>query len=89
MFRSLDHLQGATLFLAKIIFKMFTKFLYINSVLCHHVVLCNSMLLGMRLAMLYHRQAHSQQHTVTQPDMLPQHPFNVKEICECFKMKAP
>jgi len=33
MFRSSDHLQGATLFLAKVILKTFTKFLYINRVL--------------------------------------------------------
>jgi len=36
MFRSLDHPQGATLFLAKITSKTFIKFLYINRVLWQH-----------------------------------------------------
>jgi len=39
MFRSLDHPQGATLFLVKVILKTFTKFLYINRVLWQHI--CN------------------------------------------------
>ena len=31
-----------------------------------------------------HKQAHSQQRTLTQYDMLPQHPVNIKELfCEC------
>jgi len=43
MFRSSDHPQGATLFLAKVILKTFTKsFHYINSVLWQHIVLCKS-----------------------------------------------
>ena len=34
-----------------------------------------------------HGQAHSQQHAITQYDMLPQHPVNIKELfCECFKI---
>jgi len=33
MFRSLDHPQGATLFLVKVTSKTFIKFLYINRVL--------------------------------------------------------
>ena len=33
MFRSLDHPQGASLFLAKVASKTFIKFLYINRVL--------------------------------------------------------
>jgi len=34
----------------------------------------------------HHSQAHSQQRTLTQHDMLPQHPVNIKELfCECFK----
>ena len=33
----------------------------------------------------HHSQAHSQQRTLTQRDMLPQHPINIKELfCECF-----
>ena len=33
----------------------------------------------------HHSQAHSQQRTITQHDMLPQHPVNIKELfCECF-----
>jgi len=52
MFRSLDHPQGAKLFLAKVTLKTFTDFLYISMVLWQHVVLCNSTLLGMRLAMV-------------------------------------
>jgi len=52
MFRSSDHPQGARLFLAKVILKTFTICLYINMVLWQHVVLCNSMLLGMGLAMV-------------------------------------
>ena len=33
----------------------------------------------------HHSQAHSQQRTLTQHDMLPQHPVNIKELfCECF-----
>jgi len=36
MFRSLDHPQGATLFLAKVTSKTFIKFLYINRVLWQH-----------------------------------------------------
>jgi len=40
MFRSLDHPQGAMLFLAKVILKTFTKFHYINCVLWQHIVLC-------------------------------------------------
>ena len=47
MFQSLVNPQGAMLFLAKVLLKTFTKFLYINMVLWQHVVLCNSMLLGM------------------------------------------
>ena len=53
MFRSQDHHQGATLFLAKVILKTFTKqFHYINRVMWQHIVLCKSTLLGMRLAMV-------------------------------------
>ena len=40
MFRSLDHPQGAKLFLAKFTSKTFINFLYINRVLWQHVVLC-------------------------------------------------
>jgi len=33
----------------------------------------------------HHSQAHSLQRTITQHDMLPQHPVNIKELfCECF-----
>jgi len=46
MFRSLDHPQGATLFLAKVTSKTFIKFLYINTVSWQHVVLCKIALLG-------------------------------------------
>jgi len=53
MFRSLDHPQGATLFLAKVTSKTFIKFLYINRVLWQHVLLCKIALLEMRLAMVY------------------------------------
>ena len=53
MFRSLDHPQGATLFLAKVTSKTFIKFLYINRVLWQHVVLCKIALLRMRPAMVY------------------------------------
>ena len=53
MFRSLDHPQGATLLLAKVILKTLTIFLYINRVLWQHVLLCKSALLGMHLAMDY------------------------------------
>jgi len=42
MFRSLDHPHGATLFLAKVILKTFTIFLYINRVLWQHIVLCKN-----------------------------------------------
>jgi len=64
----------------------------VNRVLWQHVVLCKSTLLRMRLAMVcvmshdaHHSQAHSQQCTLTQHDMLPQHPINIKELfCECF-----
>jgi len=52
MFRSLDHPQGATFFLAKITSKPFIKFLYINRVLWQHVVLCKIVLLRMRPAMV-------------------------------------
>jgi len=52
MFRSIDHPQGAMLFLAKVTSKTFIKFLYINRVLWQHVVLCKVALLGMRLAMV-------------------------------------
>ena len=32
-----------------------------------------------------HSQTHSQQRTLTQHDMLPQHPVNILELfCECF-----
>jgi len=53
MFRSLDHPQRATLFLAKVTSKTVIKFLYIKRVLWQHVVLCKSALLGIRLAMVY------------------------------------
>jgi len=53
MFRSLDHPQGATLFLAKFTSKTFIKFFYINRVLWQRVLLCKITLLGMRLAMVY------------------------------------
>jgi len=53
MFRSLDHPQGVTLFLAKVTSKTFIKFLYINRLLWRHVVLCKIALLGMRLVMVY------------------------------------
>ena len=52
MFRSLDHPQGATLFLAKVFSKTFIKFFCITRVLWQHVVLCNFALLGMCPAML-------------------------------------
>ena len=52
MFRSLDHPQGCTLSLAKFTSKTLIKFLYINRVLWQHVLLCNSTLLRMRLAMV-------------------------------------
>ena len=33
----------------------------------------------------HHSQMHSYQHTLTQHDMLPQHPVNIMELfCECF-----
>jgi len=33
----------------------------------------------------HHSQAHSQQRTFTQHDMLPQHPINIRELInECF-----
>jgi len=59
------------------------------------MVLCKSTLLRMRLAMecvvcyvthdAHHSQAHSQQRTLTQYNMLPQHPVNIKALfCECF-----
>ena len=33
----------------------------------------------------HHSQAHSQQPTLTQHDMLPQQTVNIKELfCECF-----
>ena len=33
----------------------------------------------------HHSQTHPQQRTLTQHDMLPQHPVNVMELfCECF-----
>jgi len=33
----------------------------------------------------HHSQTHYQQRTLTQHDMLPQHPVNVMELfCECF-----
>jgi len=58
-------------------------------------VLCKSTLLGMRLAVVcvvcyvthdaHHSQTHPQQRTLTQHDMLPQHPVNIMELfCECF-----
>ena len=47
MFRSLDHPQGATLFLAKVILKtLINYFPCINRVLWQHVVLCKGTLLG-------------------------------------------
>jgi len=52
MFRSLDHPQKATLFLAKVTSKTFIKFLYINRALWQRVVLCKIALLEMRLAMV-------------------------------------
>ena len=42
MFRSLVNPQGAMFFIAKVLLKTFTKFLYINRVLWQHVVLCKS-----------------------------------------------
>ena len=34
----------------------------------------------------HHSQTHSQQRTLTQHDMLPQHPVNIMELfCECFQ----
>jgi len=34
----------------------------------------------------HHSQTHPQQRTLTQHDMLPQHPVNIMELfCECFK----
>jgi len=55
----------------------------------NEVVLCKSTLLRMRLTVgvhtHIHSQAHSQQRTLTQHDMLPQLPINIKElISECF-----
>jgi hypothetical protein len=51
-------------------------------------MLCKSMLLGMRLAMVcdaHHSQTHSLQRNLTQHDMLPQHPVDIMELfCECF-----
>ena len=33
----------------------------------------------------HHSQTHSQQRTLTQHDMLPQHPVNIMELfCDCF-----
>jgi len=33
----------------------------------------------------HHSQTHPQQRTLTQHDMLPQHPVNTMELfCECF-----
>jgi len=52
MFRSSDHPQEATLFLAKVTSKTFIKLLYIKRVLWQHVVLCKGTLLRMRLAMV-------------------------------------
>jgi len=45
MFRSLDHPQGTTLFLAKVILKTFTKFHYINRVFWQHAACCHNTLL--------------------------------------------
>ena len=34
----------------------------------------------------HHNQAYSQQRTLTQHYMLPQHPINIRELfCECFQ----
>jgi len=56
--------------------------------LWQHVVLCKGTWLGMRLTMVcdaHHSQAHSQQRSITQHNMLSQHPDNIKELfCECF-----
>jgi len=52
MFRSFDHPEGATLFLAKVSSRTFIKFLYIKRLLCQHAVLCKIALLGMRPAMV-------------------------------------
>jgi len=36
-----------------------------------------------RVCDAHHSQAHSQQRTITQHEMLPQHPVNIKELfCE-------
>jgi len=53
MFRSFDHPQGAALFIAKATSKTLITFLYINSVLWQHVVLCKIALLGIPPAMVY------------------------------------
>jgi len=77
MFRSLDHPQGAKLFLAKVTSKTFIKFLYINSVLWQHVVLCKTELLEMRPGMVYVL-------CFVVRDWLLQHPVNIKEFYESF-----
>jgi len=71
MFRSLDRPQGAKLFLAKVILK--------------HSQINSFMLTGCCGSMSCCVRVGSQQPTLTQHDMLPQHPVNIKElICECF-----
>jgi len=50
MFRSLDHPQGAMLFLAKVFLKtLINQFPYISRVLWQHVVLCKGTSLRMHL----------------------------------------
>jgi len=50
--------------------------------------LCKGKLLGMHVAMVcdaHHSHTHSQQLTLTQHDMLSQHPVNIMELFfECF-----
>jgi len=77
MLRSLDHSQGATLFLAKVTSKTFIKFLYINRVLWQHVVLCKIALLGMLPGAFPLTHSYTTRHAATTP-------VNIKEFYECF-----
>jgi len=66
MFRSLDHPQGATLFLAKVILKtLINYFPCINRVLWQHVVLCKGMSLRIRLPIGVHSVLRCESQSLT------------------------
>ena len=83
MFRFQDYHQGATISLLKSLLKLVTDLIrFVYRVLWQHVLLSKVMLC--RVPDYIPTVWHSQQHNITQQDMLPKHPVYKTESVTNF-----